>query len=58
MIKDHHEGYISWDEFERNQKQIVLNNYGRAGGIKTGRGGRALLRIEGSSPQPQDSSLQ
>jgi excisionase family DNA binding protein len=43
MIKDHHEGYISWDEFERNQKQLALNNYGRAGGIKTGRGGRALL---------------
>src|SRR3984957_7159216 len=43
MIKDHHEGYISWDEFERNQKQLALNNYGRAGGVKTGRGGRALL---------------
>jgi len=43
MIKDHHEGYITWDEFERNQKQLALNNYGRAGGVKTGRGGRALL---------------
>ena len=43
MIKDHHEGYISWDEFERNQKQLALNNYGRARGVKTGRGGRALL---------------
>jgi excisionase family DNA binding protein len=43
MIKDHHEGYISWDEFERNQKQLAINNYGRAGGVKTGRGGRALL---------------
>ena len=43
MIKDHHEGYISWDEFERNQKQLALNNYGRAGGVKSGRGGRALL---------------
>src|SRR3974377_1761560 len=43
IIKDHHESYISWDEFERNQKQIALNNYGRAGGVKTGRGGRALL---------------
>jgi hypothetical protein len=20
LIKDHHEGYISWDEFERNQR--------------------------------------
>ena len=43
MIKDHHESYISWDEFERNQKQLALNNYGRSGGVKTGRGGRALL---------------
>jgi ATP-dependent DNA ligase len=29
-IKDHHEGYISWDEFERNQKQLALNKL-RAG---------------------------
>ena len=34
MIKDHHESYISWDEFERNQKQLALNNYGRAGGVE------------------------
>jgi excisionase family DNA binding protein len=43
MIKDHHEGYIGWTEYERNQKQLALNNYGRAGGVKSGRGGRALL---------------
>jgi excisionase family DNA binding protein len=43
FIKDHHEGYISWDEYERNQKQLALNNYGRVGGVKSGRGGRALL---------------
>src|ERR1700676_756023 len=43
MIKDHHEGYIDWAEYERNQKQLALNNYGRAGGTKSGRGGRALL---------------
>ncbi len=43
FIKDHHEGYISWDDYERNQKQLALNNYGRAGGVKSGRGGRALL---------------
>jgi excisionase family DNA binding protein len=43
MIRDHHEGYISWEEYERNQKQLALNNYGRAGGVKSGRGGRALL---------------
>ena len=43
MIKDHHEGYIGWAEYERNQKQLALNTYGRAGGVKSGRGGRALL---------------
>jgi excisionase family DNA binding protein len=43
FIKDHHEAYISWDEYERNQKQLALNNYGRADGVKSGRGGRALL---------------
>lgn len=43
FIKDHHEGYISWEEYERNQSQLALNNYGRAGGVKSGRGGKALL---------------
>ena len=43
FIRDHHEGYISWEEYERNQKQLALNNYGRSGGVKSGRGGRALL---------------
>jgi excisionase family DNA binding protein len=43
MIKDHHEGYISWEDYERNQQQLALNNYGRAGGVKSGRGGKALL---------------
>ena len=43
MIKDHHEGYIGSEEYERNQKQLALNNYGRTGGVKSGRGGKALL---------------
>lgn len=43
MIKDHHEGYIEWSEFERNQKLLAANAYGKAGGAKSGRGGRALL---------------
>jgi DNA invertase Pin-like site-specific DNA recombinase len=43
MIKDHHPGYIEWDEFERNQKLLAANAYGQAGGVKSGRGGRALL---------------
>lgn len=43
MLKDHHKGYIDWAEFERNQKQLVANTYSKAGGAKSGRGGRALL---------------
>jgi DNA invertase Pin-like site-specific DNA recombinase len=43
IIKDHHEGYIEWSEFERNQKILAANAYGKAGGVKSGRGGRALL---------------
>src|ERR1700719_251636 len=43
FIKDHHEGYISWAEYERNQALLAGNAYGRGGGTKSGRGGRALL---------------
>lgn len=43
MIKEHHEVYINWAEFERNQKQLAANTYGWIGGAKSGRGGRALL---------------
>jgi hypothetical protein len=43
FIKDHHQGYISWAEFERNQALLAGNAYGRVGDTKSGRGGRALL---------------
>jgi len=43
LIKDHHKGYIDWEEFERNQKQLAANAYGKAGDVKSGRGGPALL---------------
>src|SRR3954464_11448393 len=43
LLKGHHEGYIDWAEFERNQAQLAANTYGRIGGAKSGRGGRALL---------------
>ena len=43
VLKDHHEGYIDWPEFERNQAQLAANAFGKAGGTKSGRGGRALL---------------
>jgi DNA invertase Pin-like site-specific DNA recombinase len=43
FIKDHHVGYISWAEYERNQALLAGNAYGRVGDTKSGRGGRALL---------------
>jgi excisionase family DNA binding protein len=43
MLQDHHEGYISWTEYERNQALLAANAFGKAGGAKSGRGGRALL---------------
>ena len=43
FIKDHHEGYISWAEYERNQALLAGNAYGKVGDTKSGRGGRALL---------------
>src|SRR6201992_3870462 len=43
LLKDHHDGYIDWAEFERNQKQLTVNAYSKAGGAKWGGGGRALL---------------
>src|SRR5207302_1526453 len=46
FIKDHHEGYISWAEYERNQALLAGNAYGKVGDTKSGRGGRALLAIE------------
>ena len=43
LLRDHHEGYIEWREFEKNQAHIAVNAFGQKGGVKSGRGGRALL---------------
>lgn len=43
VIHDHHASYIDWAEYERNQSVLAANAYGRVGGQKSGRGGRALL---------------
>jgi DNA invertase Pin-like site-specific DNA recombinase len=44
LIRDHHPGYISWEEYERNQAMMASNNFMRPGVVpKSGRGGRALL---------------
>jgi DNA invertase Pin-like site-specific DNA recombinase len=43
LIKDHHEGYISWREHERNLALIAANTHMKSRMPKAGRGGRGLL---------------
>ena len=44
LVRDHHEPYISWAQFEQNQQRLARNTFAkRAGGAKAGRGGQALL---------------
>jgi DNA invertase Pin-like site-specific DNA recombinase len=44
LLRDHHEGYITWEQYERNQERIQRNAFCKpAGGAKAARGGRALL---------------
>ena len=44
LIKEHHDGYISWDQFERNQQLISDNANGKSYlGRGSIRGGEALL---------------
>lgn len=45
LIKDHHAGYIGWDEFERNQKTIANNATGMTSALARGaaREGELLL---------------
>ena len=44
LLRDHHDKYIDWTEYENNQQQLAKNAYCKpAGGAKSARGGRALL---------------
>jgi DNA invertase Pin-like site-specific DNA recombinase len=44
LIRDHHSGYISWEQYERNQALIAANTHMKSRmEPKAGRGGRALL---------------
>ena len=44
LIRDHHEGYIGWDEFERNQRLISDNANGKSWASRGSvRRGEALL---------------
>ena len=40
LIRDHHQSYIDCEEFELNLKQLAANAYGKAGDVKSGRGGQ------------------
>lgn len=37
VLKDRHEGYIDWSEFEHNQALLAANAFGKLGGTKSGR---------------------
>jgi DNA invertase Pin-like site-specific DNA recombinase len=44
LLRDHHDGYITWEQYEQNQDRIQRNAYSKpAGDAKSGRGGQALL---------------
>lgn len=44
LIAEHHEGYISWEQFEHNQRVLADNAFmTKTNGHKSARGGRLLL---------------
>ncbi len=44
LLRDHHPGYISWEQFEKNQVEMSENAHRiKTPDRKAGRGGRALL---------------
>lgn len=44
LLREHHAGYVTWDDYERNQERLRRNAHRKpAGNPKSGRGGRALL---------------
>jgi len=47
LIKDHHEAYISWDEFERNQRVIANNATGKGSATVKGAVRRGQLLLPG-----------
>jgi len=44
LIRDHHPGYVDWEQYERIQAMIAANTHMKSNGeAKAGRGGGALL---------------
>jgi hypothetical protein len=51
LLRERHEGYISWDEFERNQR-VIADNTNRMGiGAVKGAVRRGELLLAGSPAQ-------
>ena len=47
LLKDQHEGYISWTEFERNQRVIADNATGKGGAVARGAARQGELLLAG-----------
>src|SRR5215467_6947965 len=47
LLKDHHEGYITWSEFERNQQVIANNTTAKGSDAATGAVRRGELLLAG-----------
>lgn len=47
LIKDHHEAYVTWDEFERNQRVIANNASGKGSATVRGAVRRGELLLPG-----------
>jgi DNA invertase Pin-like site-specific DNA recombinase len=47
LLKDQHEGYITWEEFERNQRVIADNATGKGSAIARGAARRGELILAG-----------
>ena len=57
LIRDHHPGYLSWEEYERTQAMITENTHMKSGAeLKSGRGGQGLpaglFRFPRGTPKP------
>jgi hypothetical protein len=55
LLKDHHDGYIDCAEFERNQKQLAVNAYGKLGKLRVG--DESYLLRSGSRESPAGQPL-
>ena len=47
LIKDHHDGYMSWAEFERNQRVIANNATGKGSAVARGAARKGELLLAG-----------